>query len=123
MQLGSVSIPMICHDNIVFSTLYRGDVASLHAIIQESAQRLGAPFAVPWDRTKLRCLFILLLEKDMLLKELVLTGTGAVGKLDPRKAACLFLALRPEVIDRWLYDERRDTDDFVQSARNLYLCV
>lgn len=114
---------MICHDNLVFSVLYRGDLRATRELVEGSAARLGARFLVPWDRERLRALFVLLLEKDMVLKEMLLKGTESVGPLDGRKAAALFVALRPQLIDGWLSNEHKGVEDLVSGARELYLVV
>ena len=112
---------MICHNNLVFSVLYRGDLETTHRLVSESAARLGAAFEIPWESCTLRCLFILLLNQDLTLKEQVLRGTDWVGPLDPRKAEAFFLALRPQLIDHWLRNERLGPNDLLDEARNLYL--
>ena len=96
-------------------------MATTHKIVSESAQRLGAKWQVPWETEKLRCLFILLLEKDLTLKELVLKGTETVGPLESRKAEAFFLALTPQLIESWMRNESRGSEDFLSKARNLYL--
>ena len=115
---------MICHNNLLFSILYRGDVGRMRELVLGSLDRLGDrnwPRDLPWDQELLRASFILLLHKDLGLKEIVLTGVGPYGPLDPRKAEAFFLALGPEAIDPWLSDERRTKQDLIDSVKNLYL--
>ena len=112
---------MICHNNMVFSVLYRGDMASTHRLVSESAQRMGAPFNVPWELETLRCLFVLLLDRDIELKRIVQAGTSVIGAMDPLRAEAFFLALRPQLIDAWMRKESLTPAELLSGARDLYL--
>jgi hypothetical protein len=112
---------MICHNNLVFSVLYRGDLRGTRELVEASAMRVGMRYVVPWDRERLRALFVLLLDRDMELKQLVIRGTSAVGPMDGRKASALFSALRPQLIQPWLSNEHRSVEELVDGARVLCL--
>jgi hypothetical protein len=72
-----------------------------------------------------RTLFFLLLDRDIVLKQVVLDGLPqhGVDPLPARKAESFFLSLREEVIEPWLSKETLGVDVFVDKVTNLYLVV
>ena len=115
---------MTCPRDMIFSVLYGGDRDLTQFYVHQSMDRLGAE----WEKREFepdlaRVLFFLLLEKDMELKQAVIDGLPqiCVEPLNARKAESFFLALRQEVIDPWLSDERHGLDKFIDMVTNLYL--
>jgi hypothetical protein len=111
---------------MLFSVLYGGDRDLVLFYVHASMQRLGAQWApTAFDQDTARALFFLLLDKDMELKHATLAGLPAlcIEPLAPRRAEAFFLALREEVLEPWLSDERLTRQDLVDRVANLYLVV
>ena len=117
---------MTCPRDMLFSVLYGGDRALTQFYVAQSMERLGAEWTVrEFEPDTARVLFFLLMDKDMVLKQSVLDGLPAicVEPLDKRKAESFFLALREEVIEPWISNERLGVDKFIDMVTNLYLVV
>ena len=71
----------------------------------------------------LRTMMFLLMDRDPTLKEKIIQGYPelCITGLEPQKANGLFRALRKEIIDPWLIDERKNADDLVSAVTDLYL--
>ena len=92
--------------------------------VHASMERLGAEWErADYDADTARAHFFLLLDRDMELKHAVLKGLPALSipPMAPRRAEAFFLALRDEVIDPWLSDERGSRRHLVDRVTNLYL--
>lgn len=118
---------MTCRD-LLFNILYRIDPPLIHSLIIDSLDRLDD---VAWPRDLplhnhqlLRATFFILLNKDMELKELALTGIHPiVAPLDRRKAGAFFLSLEQEAIRPFLTKDTCSTTAFVDMLKHLYLAV
>jgi hypothetical protein len=109
---------------MAFSVLYGGDRAMMLFYIHASMARLGAEWEkADYDMETCRTLFFLLLDRDMELKHAVLKGLPAlcIEPMAERRAEAFFLALREEVIDPWLSDERLGKRDLIDRVTHLYL--
>lgn len=119
---------MTCRD-LLFNVLYRADIPLMCAIVRDSLDRLQDE---QWRRDQLdrlpldslRCLFFLLLNRDLTLKELALEGIGpTIPPLCRRKAQAFYLALDSEVVRPFLVDHRRTTRDLLDAIKHCYLSV
>ena len=111
----------------MFNILYRGDMANTRALVVATLDRLHDTAwsrNIPWDLEFLRAAFVLLLNRDLGLKTLVLEGSPpATAPLDQRKAAAFFMALDTEVVRPWLCDERLSRGQLIDKTKALYLSV
>jgi len=92
--------------------------------IHQSMERLDAEWdRKEWDHDTARVLFFLLLDKDMELKNVVLTGLPNLGisQMPPLKAEAFFLYLYEDVIQPWLSNSRKTTKEFIDAVTNHYL--
>lgn len=112
---------------IMFNILYRGNICATRSLVLESLDRLGDvswPRDIPWDLELLRAAFVLLLNRDLELKKLVLEGQPlAMNGLHPSKAEAFFMALDSEVIRPWLSNEKLSRVDLIDATKSLYLSV
>ena len=71
----------------------------------------------------LRTMMFLLIDRDQTLKEKIIQGYPelCITGMEPQKADGFFRALRREIIDPWLIDERKNADDIVSAVTDLYL--
>lgn len=112
---------------MVFCVLFVGDEHLIRHLVFDSARRLGAESWREGIRTaslvRLRVMFFLLADRDPELKGKLLDGWPdlCVAGMEGAKANAFFQALRSEVIDQWLVDERRCEDEFVSNVIDLYL--
>jgi len=111
---------------MVFSVLFIGDERLIRHFVLDSARRLGASWEtgiMEASLVRLRVMFFLLMDRDAALKAKIVEGWSdlCVAGMDSTKAASFFQALRPEVIDPWLVDERKCEDEFVSRVIDLYL--
>lgn len=115
---------MTCPQDMIFHVIYGGDKNMILFYIHQSMKRLGAEWeAKDWDHDTSRVLFFLLLDKDMELKQTLLTGLPELGitPLNPLKAEAFFLYLYEDVIKPWLSNSRKSTEDFIEAITNHYL--
>ena len=114
-------------NTVMFNILYRGDIANTRALVFESLNRLNDVSwsrNIPWDLEFLRAAFVLLLNRDLELKRLVLEGCPPVtDSLTPRRAEAFFMALDVEVVRPWLCDERLSRGQLVDKTKALYLSI
>jgi hypothetical protein len=96
--------------------------------VLESLERLGGVSwqrNLPWDLEFLRAAFVLLLNRDLELKRLVLSGTPPTTvPFAAPKAEAFFMALDVEVVRPWLCDERLSRAHLVDKTQRhcIYLC-
>ena len=109
---------------MIFSVLYGGDRDLAQFYVTQSMKRLGAEWEMrEFEPDVALVLFFLLMDKDMELKQAVLSGLPkiCIEPLDARKAESFFLAMRQEVIEPWLSNESMGVDKFIDMVTNLYL--
>ena len=129
LHADNISTPMTCRD-LLFNILYRADISLMRDMVMDSLDRLGD---VAWPRdtlsamrdlTVLRCAFFMLLNRDMNLKNLALTGVCiTIPKMDRRKAEAFFLALDGEVLKPFFCNQRMTPAELVDSLKHLYLAA
>ena len=118
-----MSIPMTCPKDMVFQVLYGPNLSLPAFYVNQSMDRLRAPWKKDvYEPDICRALFFLLLDRDMALKEALLKGIPKFGvePLSERKAENFFLSLREEVIEPWLSDERVPTTGLIDKISFLY---
>ena len=111
---------------MLFRVLYSRDMSMTQFYVAQSMERLEAPWCKrEFEPDTARVLFFLLLDKDMQLKQAVLDGLPklCVDPLPARTAEGFFLALREEVIEPWLSQEKMTPEKFVEMVTHLYLAV
>jgi len=114
---------MTCPKDMVFQVLYGPNLSLPAFYVNQSMERLRAPWKKEnYDPDVCRALFFLLLDRDMALKEALLKGIPKFGvePLAARKAENFFLSLREEVIEPWLSDERIPTTGLIDKISSLY---
>jgi len=87
-------------------------------------KRLGADWEEKeWEHDTTRVLFFLMLEKDMEMKHALLAGLPELGiaPLHPLKAEAFFIHLYEDVIQPWLSNSNKTTNDFIDAVTNHYL--
>jgi len=115
---------MTCPQDMIFHVIYGGDKDMALFYIHQSMKRLGAEWdEKEWEHDTTRVLFFLLLEKDMELKNALLTGLPDLGisPLPPLKAEAFFINLYEDVIQPWLSNSKKTTRDFIDAVTNHYL--
>ena len=113
--------------DMIFCILFIGDSHLLRDMVRASQKRLAGD----WEEDMiadssimlLRTMLFLLVDRDYSLKEKIIQGYPelCISGMDPQKADGFFRALRKEIIDPWLIDERKNADDLVSAVTDLYL--
>jgi hypothetical protein len=115
----STSSPMTC--TVVFNVLYRGNIQETYDMVSDSSRRVGADWVVPTDMDTLRCMYLVLLHRDIELKNHAIKGGEFTVPLEPRKAEAFFLALGPELVEPWLANGTLPKQWLIDRARDLFL--
>jgi len=112
---------MTCNKDMVFHVLYNTDCEMTRFYVNRSLRRLDSDWDVNTaDAETLGVMFVALLDKDIELKNEVLSGLQGVQPMCPQKAERLFLGMRSEVVEPWLTDESQTKEDLLSRIMALY---